>query len=66
MDDDETDPRETARREFKEELKYHGVFDLSKKPFDIFEDGAFVFTTFIITIDSIFIPKLNWEHSSYK
>jgi len=65
VDDSDKWPKVTVRREFKEELRYTGQFKISEKPFDVFEDGDFVFTTFVITVDEIFEPKLNWEHSAY-
>lgn len=66
VDDGDKWPKITAKREFKEELHYKGNFKISEKPFDIYEDGSFVFTTFLITVDEIFEPKLNWEHSDFK
>lgn len=66
VDDSDKWPKVTAKREFKEELRYNGSFKISEKPFDVFEDGNFIFTTFFITVDEIFEPKLNWEHSDYK
>ena len=66
VDDSDESPLETVKREFKEELRFSGSFKISNKPFDIFKDDNFIFTTFIITVDEIFDPKLNWEHSDYK
>lgn len=59
MDDKDKWPKVTAKREFKEELHFNGSFKISEKPFDVFEDGDFTFTTFIITVDEIFDVKLN-------
>lgn len=66
IDADDPNPKETAKREFKEELRYKGQFTISNTPLNVFKDGDFTFTTYVITVDEIFAPKLNWEHSSYK
>lgn len=66
VDDTDGNSRNTAKREFKEELKFKGWYTLEDKPFNVFKDGDFKFTTYVIIVDTIFKPDLNWEHSDYK
>lgn len=65
MDPDETDPRITAIREFKEEVQPDEPYELSKTPFFIINDGPLKFYTYIGFFKNKFVPVLNEENSDY-
>jgi len=66
LDDGETDPAESAKRELHEEAGYNGYFQLV--PAYVFKspDGGFVYHNFIGIVDHEFKPTLDWETESSK
>lgn len=65
MDPDETDPRVTAVREFKEEVQPDEAYELSKIPLIITNEGPVKFYTYIGFFNNKFVPVLNEENTEY-
>lgn len=65
MDPEETDPRATAIREFKEEVQPDEPYELSRIPFFITNEGPLRFYTYIGFFKNKFVPVLNEENTDY-
>lgn len=63
LDDGEVSPKNSAKREFKEETGYDGPMTI--KLFDTFEDKGFKFYTFIAKVKK-FKPKTDWENERFE
>jgi 8-oxo-dGTP pyrophosphatase MutT (NUDIX family) len=54
-------PKETAKREFKEETKYDGKYYISSTPIDTDEDNFLTYYTYVGLFDEEFEPDVNGE-----
>ncbi len=65
FEDKDGTPKETAKREFKEETKFSGDYSISKKPIDTRLDNLINYYTYIGIFENEFIPDVNGadEHS---
>lgn len=62
--DNDSNPKEAALRELKEETNYSGPINLIH--FDTFESGSFKFFNFLGVVDEEFSPRLDWENEDAK
>ena len=54
-------PKETAKREFKEETKYCGTYDLSSSPIDTMSNNFITFYTYVGLFNEEFVPDVDGE-----
>ena len=71
FEDRDGSPKQTAKREFKEETKYSGSYEISKSPIDTRSDNMITYYTYIGLFDHEFAPDINGadefsqEHADY-
>jgi len=58
-------PKETAKREFKEETKYNGAYEISDEPLDIRSGNFITYYTFVGLFDEEITPSLDHENADY-
>jgi 8-oxo-dGTP pyrophosphatase MutT (NUDIX family) len=58
MEPEDSNPQETAKREFKEESQYEGEYRISKEPVYVNRDNHLDFYTYIGLFDEEFVPEL--------
>lgn len=54
-------PKETAKREFKEETKYCGPYSISSSPIETSETNFHTYYTYVGLFDEEFTPDVNGE-----
>jgi len=58
-------PKNTAKREFKEECGYCGSFEISDTPLDMRGNNFVNYYTYVGLFDEEFEPKFDTEHCDY-
>jgi 8-oxo-dGTP pyrophosphatase MutT (NUDIX family) len=58
FEEEDQNPKETAKREFKEESGYKGKYKIMKKPIDVYESNHLIFYTYVGIFDEEFKPNL--------
>jgi len=58
-------PKNTAKREFKEETRYCGSYEISDKPLDMRSNNFVTYYTYVGLFDQEFEPGHDSEHCDY-
>lgn len=61
----DSNPKNTAKREFKEETGCHAEYEVSKTPFAVQDTPSVIFYSFIGVFDDKFSVHLTNEHVAY-
>jgi ADP-ribose pyrophosphatase YjhB (NUDIX family) len=58
FEEEDGNPRETAKREFKEESFFNGKYKILKKPIDVYNTNHLIFYTYVGVFKDEFIPDI--------
>lgn len=61
FEDSDKTPKETAKREFKEETKYDGSYSISKTPICTYNDTHVTYYSYVGLFDDEFVPDVNGD-----